>query len=72
MVEKVTTYVLVRNGRSSPIQYGGKTEICEAWCRKKYQDAPDEKFSVFEVKLIPVKELSKDEIENIVEEYYKD
>jgi hypothetical protein len=73
MINEQTKYVLVQNGRTDfPIQYGGKTEICEAWCRKRYQDAPDEEFSVIEVKLIPVKELTKTEIEDIVEEYYKE
>ena len=64
-------YVLT-NGRNVPIQYGSKTEICNAWCRKRYRDAIDEKFSVFEVRMIPAKELSKDEIETIVEEYYEE
>lgn len=68
MIEQ-TIFVLMKDGRT--IQYGGKSEIAHAWCKNRYQDAPDEKFSVVEAKLIPSKELSKDEIETVVEEYYR-
>lgn len=68
MIEQ-TIFVLMKDGRT--IQCGGKSEIAHAWCKNRYQDAPDEKFSVVEAKLIPSKELSKDEIETVVEEYYR-
>lgn len=68
-MKEQTIFVLMKDGRT--IQYGGKSEIAHAWCKNRYQDAPDEKFSVVEAKLIPSKELSKDEIETVVEEYYR-
>jgi len=72
MKNEQTKYILVPSGSDHPILYGSMSEVCEAWCRKRYQDAPDEKFSVFEVKIVLKKELTKNEIEEIVDEYYEE
>ena len=63
-------YALVGRGLNTPIRYGDITDICYEWCKKKYQDAPEEEFSVFEVVITPLRKLNPDEIEDIVDKAY--
>ncbi|MFA5745630.1 MAG: hypothetical protein WCX79_00255 [Candidatus Paceibacterota bacterium] len=70
MSTKDTKYVLARKGSNIPVRYGSKSEICNEWCKKKYQDAPEEEFSVFEVVITPSRELPIEEIEEVVDDEY--
>ena len=70
MMKTQTKYILVNRGSNTPICYGSITDICNEWCKKRYQDAPDEEFSVFEVIMTPSKELNREEIEEVVDKAY--
>ena len=52
------------------IKIGSKNEICNIWAKLKYKDAPDEEYLVKEIQISYGKELSKEQINQIVEDDY--
>ena len=63
-------YILTRPGFNHPLKFGSKAEICNEWAKIKYTMAPDEEYVVKEITIKIGNELTKEQIENVVEKDY--
>ena len=66
----MTTYGLTRKGSNHILDYGSKSQICSQWAEIKYRFAPDEEYSVKELDIRVVKELTTEQIEKQIEDDY--
>lgn len=64
--------ILTKQGSNHIIKVGTKSQICEEWCKIRYTMAPDEKYSVKPVELYIGEEMTKEQIEQVVEDNYSE
>ena len=64
-------YILTKKNSDRIVKFGNVETICNEWAKIKYTISPDEEWSVKEVKMEIGKELTKEQIEDIVEKEYE-